>query len=90
MAQDPGKRIEELRRLVEYHNFKYYVEDSPEISDREFDRVLEELKQLETEHPELASPDSPTQKVADQPISNGHAPSADAVDRQHVQRGRAA
>ena len=68
MAQDPGKRIEELRRLIEYHNYKYYVDDSPEISDREFDRLLDELKQLEAEHPKFASPDSPTQKVGGEPI----------------------
>jgi DNA ligase (NAD+) len=69
MAQDPGSRIEELRRLIEYHNSKYYVEDSPEISDREFDRLLDELKQLEARHPEFASLDSPTQKVGGQPIN---------------------
>jgi DNA ligase (NAD+) len=68
MARDAGKRIEELRRLIEYHNCKYYVDDSPEISDREFDRLLDDLKQLEAEHPEFAAPDSPTQKVGGQPI----------------------
>jgi DNA ligase (NAD+) len=67
--KQPVKRIEELRRLIEYHNYKYYVEDSPEISDREFDELLEELKQLEEKYPQHASPDSPTQKVGGQPIS---------------------
>src|SRR5437588_475510 len=61
-------RAEELRRLIEHHNYKYYVEATPEISDREFDKLLEELKKLEEEHPELATPDSPTRRVGGQPI----------------------
>src|SRR5689334_22175029 len=62
------RRVEELRRLIDHHNYLYYVEARPEISDREFDQLLEELKRLEAEHPELASPDSPTQRVGGQPI----------------------
>jgi DNA ligase (NAD+) len=62
------KRIDKLRRQIEYHNSKYYVDAAPEISDREFDRLLEELKTLEAEHPELVTPDSPTQRVGGQPI----------------------
>lgn len=61
-------RIDELRRQIEHHNYKYYVEAKPEISDREFDRLLDELKQLEAEHPELMTPDSPSQRVGGQPI----------------------
>src|SRR5262249_54340140 len=67
-ATTAAKRAEELRRLIDYHNYKYYVEASPEISDREFDRLLEELKQLEAKHPELVTPDSPTQRVGGQPV----------------------
>jgi DNA ligase (NAD+) len=63
-----AKRAEELRRLLNHHNYKYYVEAKPEISDREFDRLLDELKQLEAKHPELLTPDSPTQRVGGQPI----------------------
>src|SRR6516162_11851647 len=63
-----AERAETLRRLIDYHNYKYYVEAKPEISDREFDRLLEELKKLEAEHPELATPDSPTRRVGGQPI----------------------
>src|SRR5437016_2641840 len=63
-----AQRIAELRRQIDHHNFKYYVEASPEISDREFDRLLEELKKLEAAHPELVTPDSPTQRVGGQPI----------------------
>ncbi|GBD34905.1 DNA ligase [bacterium HR36] len=62
------KEIEELRRVIEYHNYKYYVENSPEISDLEFDRLMERLKKLEKQYPEFQSPDSPTQKVGGQPI----------------------
>jgi DNA ligase (NAD+) len=63
-----AQRAEELRRLIDHHNFKYYVEANPEISDRDFDRLLEELKQIEAAHPELVTPDSPTQRVGGQPI----------------------
>src|SRR6516165_12801293 len=63
-----AQRAEELRRLINHHNHLYYVEARPEISDREFDRLLEELKQIETDHPELLAPDSPTQRVGGQPI----------------------
>lgn len=59
----PLHRIEELRRTLERHNHKYYVENAPEISDFEFDRLLHELQQLEEAHPEYADPNSPTQRV---------------------------
>src|ERR1700682_2610548 len=62
------QRVDELRRLLEHHNRLYYVEAKPEISDREYDKLLDELKQLETLHPELATADSPTQRVGGQPI----------------------
>jgi DNA ligase (NAD+) len=64
----PAKRVAELRRQIDHHNRLYYVQAKPEISDREFDRLLEELRDLETAHPELASPDSPTQRVGGEPI----------------------
>jgi DNA ligase (NAD+) len=63
-----AQRIEELRRQINYHNDRYYVEAKPEISDREFDRLLEELKKLEEAHPDLVTPDSPTQRVGGKPI----------------------
>ena len=62
------ERVLELRRLINHHNYLYYVEARPEISDRDFDRLLDELKKLETEHPELATPDSPTRRVGGEPI----------------------
>ena len=57
------ERIEELRRQLEYHNFKYYVENAPEISDFEFDALMRELQELERAHPELADPNSPSVRV---------------------------
>jgi len=61
------QRIEELRSLINYHNHRYYVLDSPEISDEEYDELMRELSQLEAEHPELISPDSPTQRIGAPP-----------------------
>jgi DNA ligase (NAD+) len=60
---DPAKRAEELRGLIEYHSERYYLLDEPEISDAEFDALARELRALEEAHPELRTPDSPTQRV---------------------------
>lgn len=60
----PEARIEELRSLIRYHNVRYYIDDEPEISDREYDRLFEELRTLEEAHPTLLRPDSPTQRLA--------------------------
>lgn len=57
------ERIEELRRQLELHNFKYYVENAPEISDFEFDAMMRELQDLERAHPEYADPNSPSVRV---------------------------
>ncbi len=62
-------RIAELRRLVEYHNYRYYVLDQPEISDEEYDALFRELQQLEAQFPEFITPDSPTQRVGAPPLS---------------------
>jgi DNA ligase (NAD+) len=62
------QRAEELRRLINHHSYLYYVQDRPEISDREFDRLVKELEKLEEAHPELITPDSPTRRVGGQPI----------------------
>ena len=60
---DSKKRAEELRKLIEYHSDRYYNQDDPEISDYEFDQLTRELRQIEKEHPELITKDSPTQHV---------------------------
>ncbi len=57
------EKIEDLRRRLEYHNHRYYVENSPEISDFEYDAMMRELQELEAAHPQFADPDSPTQRV---------------------------
>jgi len=62
------KRIEELRDQIREHDHHYYVQAKPVISDREYDRLFAELKQLEAEHPDLVTSDSPTQRVSEQPI----------------------
>lgn len=64
----PAARAAKLRTIIDRHNHLYYVEAAPEVSDREFDRLLEELQKLEKDHPELATPDSPTQRVGGAPI----------------------
>jgi DNA ligase (NAD+) len=63
-----AQRVEELRRLINYHNYKYYVDAQPEISDLEYDQLVKELEKLEEAHPELITPDSPTRRVGGQPI----------------------
>jgi DNA ligase (NAD+) len=72
----PAQRIAELTKLINYHNHLYYVEARTEISDKEFDDLLNELKKLEAAHPDLVQPDSPTQRV-------GGAPIADFVQVKH-------
>ena len=57
------ERIQKLRDIINYHNHKYYVEDSPEISDYEYDKLYRELEELESQRPDLITPDSPTQRV---------------------------
>lgn len=66
---DPAARADELRRRIAYHNQRYYVLDDPEIADDEYDALLDELRAIEREHPELVTPDSPTQRVGAEPVS---------------------
>src|ERR1700739_116295 len=60
-------RVEKLRETIRHHEYLYYGLDAPEISDAEFDALMRELKALEEEHPELVTPDSPTQRVGGKP-----------------------
>ena len=60
---EPKLRVEEITKLLEKYNYEYYVLDNPSVSDAEYDRLMQELIKLETEHPELKSPLSPTQRV---------------------------
>ena len=65
---DVRGRVEELREEIRYHNRLYYVEDAPKISDAEYDALYAQLEELEGAHPELITPDSPTQRVGGEPL----------------------
>ncbi len=65
----PAQRIEKLREQIRLHDRKYYVEAAPVISDREYDQLYSELSQLEAKHPDLVTPDSPTQRIGDAPVA---------------------
>ncbi|MFM9024876.1 MAG: NAD-dependent DNA ligase LigA [Planctomycetaceae bacterium] len=68
MTAPVGPRIARLREQIRHHDRKYYVEAAPEISDRDYDRLVDELRRLEASHPDLVTPDSPTQRVGDEPV----------------------
>lgn len=76
---DVAKRAEKLRELIAYHSWRYYVLDDPEISDDAYDALVQELQQIEREHPDLVTPDSPTQRV-------GAPPSEQFAPVRHSQR----
>lgn len=67
-ASDVVEKVESLREQIRHHNYVYHVLDAPEIPDVEYDRLVRELQALEAEHPELVTPDSPTQRVGANPI----------------------
>src|SRR5437588_10014949 len=69
-AGGPAEGVAELRRQLEYHGYRYYVLDDPEIGDDQYDALLDELRAIEAEHPELVTPDSPTQRVGGEPVSD--------------------
>lgn len=78
-AKSPADRAAELRRLLDYHSHRYYVLDDPEIGDDQYDALLDELRALEAQDPSLITPDSPTQRVGGEPVS-------DLVKVRHLQR----
>jgi DNA ligase (NAD+) len=67
-TRDASDRVDELRSEIAHHDHRYYVLDDPEISDAEYDELLDELRRLERENPELLTPDSPTQRVGGEPL----------------------
>lgn len=83
MAANLAKRIDELRRLIRKADRAYYVDNAPIMADSEYDRLLRELRDLEEAHPECADPDSPTQRVAGEPIK-GFRTVAHAVPMQSI------
>ena len=68
MTASAATRIARLREQIRHHDRRYYVEAAPEIADRDYDRLVEELRDLETRHPDLVTADSPTQRVGDEPV----------------------
>src|SRR6202453_838657 len=78
-ASGPAERAAELRAELEHHGYQYYVLDDPEVGDDVYDALLDELRTIEAEHPELVTPDSPTQRVGGEPVS-------DLVKVRHPQR----
>ncbi|MBI3990369.1 MAG: NAD-dependent DNA ligase LigA [candidate division NC10 bacterium] len=72
-VQRVRERIEELRRLIHYHDYRYYVLNQPEIPDAEYDRLFQELRALEEKYPQLVTPDSPTQRIGGI-VADGFAP----------------
>ncbi|NOY40498.1 MAG: NAD-dependent DNA ligase LigA [Planctomycetes bacterium] len=69
-SSDPAQEIDDLRDEIRAHDQRYYVEAKPTISDLEYDRLIDRLKQLEAAHPELVTADSPTQRIGDRPIDD--------------------
>ena len=67
MAKSLEKEVAKLRDVIRHHEYCYYVLSEPEISDFEFDKLMRHLQELEAQHPELLTPDSPTQRVGGQP-----------------------
>ena len=76
-SSDVATKAQELRRLVEHHNYRYHVLDDPEVADAVYDALYDELRALEDDHPELVTPDSPTQRV-------GGAPAAGFTKVEHL------
>ena len=70
----PAERAAELRRLIGYHDYRYYVLDSPEIPDADYDALFRELQRIEADHPEVVTPGSPTQRVGGAPAPQLFAP----------------
>ena len=68
MAQDVSKQIERLRKKIREHDYLYYVQNQPRISDRQYDKLFAELKELEAANPQLITADSPTQRVSERPL----------------------
>jgi DNA ligase (NAD+) len=71
-SKSPESRLAELRRVIDHHNYRYHVLDDPEIPDAGYDALFDELKELEDAHPDLVTPDSPTQRVGAPPAAGFH------------------
>ena len=67
MVKELEQHLEHLRSEIRAHNYRYHVLDAPTVSDHEYDQLLNELKEIEADHPELDTPDSPTQRAGAPP-----------------------
>ena len=85
--EEAKKRIEELRELINYHNYRYYVLNDPVISDAEYDELFRELVELEEKFPEFITPDSPTQRVG-APVQEGFKPVSHSIPMLSLQDAR--
>jgi DNA ligase (NAD+) len=83
-ASIPALQVAELRELIRFHEWKYYIQNDPLISDFEFDQLFRQLGQIEKEHPELMDPDSPTQRVASDLSVRGGGEAASGVNVRHL------
>lgn len=91
MSQSVEKRVAQLRTELNHHNYLYYVEQRPQISDREYDQLMQDLIDLEKAHPELIAPDSPTQRVGEEPLTElkpvRHAVPMMSIDNTYTDEG---
>ena len=69
LFNDQPDEITQLREQIQFHNYRYYALDDPEVTDAEYDRLMRRLRELEAQHPERITPDSPTQRVGSAPLS---------------------
>src|SRR5690606_32543643 len=69
VTTEVATRLASLRDQINHHDYRYHVLDSPEISDEQYDQLISELRTLEAAHPELVTPDSPTQRVGGAPVA---------------------
>ncbi|MFM8362178.1 MAG: NAD-dependent DNA ligase LigA [Haliscomenobacter sp.] len=83
-AAIPALQVAELRGLIRFHEWKYYIQNDPLISDFEFDQLFRQLGQIEKEYPELTDPDSPTQRVASDLSARGGGEAASGVNVRHL------
>jgi len=72
-------RVKDLRAQINYHNYRYYILDDPEISDAEYDRLMREIQEIEKKYPSLITPDSPTQRIGRTPSSKTFDPVSHTV-----------
>ncbi len=88
MTQNITDKVQQLRDEIRRHDVLYYVHNAPQITDRQYDGLFTELKQLEAAHPELISSDSPTQRVSERPVEGfetvAHPAALRSIDNHYI------